>query len=266
MVPHDTALGHAVPLHTSGGGLVPRGTRVQVFDSIFEVFLLLGTLVGIVVVGYMGLKAYQYRRGADHDDGDVSRPVLGELPRGSEGGGKLFVSFGMSAIIVVSLISWTYLTLLYVEDPGQSAADPEALEVEVIGGQFSWTYVYPNGHQTNVLRAPADTDVHLTVTSRDVFHNYGIPELRVKSDAIPGQTTDTWFVAEEPGTYTAHCYELCGSGHSFMDGEVIIMEPAAFDEWYANTAASDDGTTGNASNASVSLAPGRLVAATGVGA
>ncbi|WP_277553101.1 cytochrome c oxidase subunit II [Halobaculum limi] len=240
-------LGYRFLLHTGGGGFVPRGTRVQVFDSIFEVFLVLGTLVGVVVVGYMTLKAYQYRRGADHDHADVDRPQVGELPRGSEGGNKLFVSLGMSAVIVVSLIAWTYLTLLYVEDPGRSAADPEAIEVDVIGGQFSWEFVYPNGHTSTTLRAPANTDVHLVVTSRDVFHNFGIPGLRVKSDAIPGQTTETWFVAEEPGTYQAHCYELCGSGHSYMDAEVIIMEQAAFEEWYAGTGA----TNASASNATV---------------
>ncbi|WP_284014193.1 cytochrome c oxidase subunit II [Halobaculum litoreum] len=267
MVPCDTVRGLALPLHTGGGGLVPRGTRVQVFDSIFEVFLVLGTLVGAVVLGYMGLKAFQYRRGAEHDDGDVSRPVLGELPRGSEGGGKLFVSFGLSAVVVVSLISWTYLTLLYVEDPGRSAADPEALEVEVIGGQFSWTFVYPNGHRSTVLRAPADTDVHLTVTSRDVFHNFGVPGLRVKTDAIPGQTTSTWFVADEPGTYAAHCYELCGSGHSFMDTEVVIMEPADYEAWYANTSASAGPANASAPNATVSDGPTRLpTTAKGVGA
>ncbi|MFC7068340.1 cytochrome c oxidase subunit II [Halobaculum lipolyticum] len=267
MVPFATVRGHGTVLHTGGGGLVPRGTRVQVFDSIFEVFLALGTLVGVVVLGYMVVKAYQYRAAADHDDGDVSRPVLGELPRGSEGGGKLFVSFGMSAIIVVSLVAWTYLTLLYVEDPGRSAADPDAIEVEVIGAQFSWTFVYPNGHRTNVLRAPAGTDVHLSVTSRDVFHNFGVPGLRVKSDAIPGQTTETWFVADEPGTYAAHCYELCGSGHSFMDTEVVIMEPDDYEAWYANTSASDGSTNASAANASGSDGPARLAAtAGGVGA
>ncbi|QZP37824.1 cytochrome c oxidase subunit II [Halobaculum magnesiiphilum] len=268
MIPCDAAAVHAVLLHTGGSGLVPRGTRAQVFNRIFEVFLILGVAVGVVVLGYMGLKAYQYRRGADHDHDDVERPQLGELPKGSEGGGKLFVSFGMSAVIVVSLISWTYLTLLYVEDPGSTAADPEAIEVEVVGGQFSWTFIYPNGHESDVLRAPTDTDVHLVVSSRDVFHNFGIPELRVKSDAIPGQTTETWFVADEPGRYQAHCYELCGSGHSYMDAQVVIMEEDAFEAWYANTSAPNGsaGDGGAETNASVSTTIDRVAAPAGVGA
>jgi cytochrome c oxidase subunit 2 len=82
---------------------------------------------------------------------------------------------------------------------------------------------------------PADTEIRLTVTSGDVFHNFGIPGLRVKSDAIPGQTTETWFVAEEPGRYQAACYELCGQGHSYMTSEVVVMSEEEYEKWYGQT-------------------------------
>ncbi|WP_396612505.1 cytochrome c oxidase subunit II [Haloferax sp. S1W] len=223
-------------------GLVPRGTRIIVFESIFEVFLLLGTLVGVVVIGYMLYNAYKYRSGSGKGEGVEDRPVLGELPAGGGGGRKLATSFFMSMIIVVSLISWTYLTLLYVEE-GPSADD--SLDVEVEGYQFGWRFTYPNGHTTDgVLRVPADQSVRLRVTSADVFHNFGIPALRVKTDAIPGQETETWFVANETGTYTAQCYELCGAGHSYMSAEVIVMPPDEYEEWYEST--------GNESSESVS--------------
>jgi cytochrome c oxidase subunit 2 len=214
-------------------GLIPRGTRTAVFGRIFEVFLLLGTLVGVVVVAYMVYNAYKYREGASHDH-DFDPPQLGELPGGSGGGRKLFTSFALSTVIVVSLVAWTYGTLLYVEDP----PSPE-MEVEVDGYRFGWEFTYPNGHQTDgVLRVPRDEVIRLRVTSSDVFHNFGVPELRVKSDAVPGQTTTTWFEAEETGNYTAQCYELCGSGHSYMTATVVVMEPDEYDEWYANTTAS----------------------------
>ena len=101
-------VGSVAPLQ---GGLVPRGTRTLVFESIFEVFLVLGTLVGIVVVGYMLYVAYRYRSGCGN--GAVTdAPVLGELPTGGGSGRKLFTSFFMSMVVVVSLVSWTYLTLL----------------------------------------------------------------------------------------------------------------------------------------------------------
>lgn len=230
-------------LHQDGGGLLPRGTRVEVFEQIYWVFLVLGTVVGVVVISYMVYNAYRYRAGSGHDDG--SRLPLGELPTGNEGGRKLFLSFGLSTIIVVSLIVWTYGTLLYVEaGPAAATGSGDHLEVRVEGYQFGWDFVYPNGHTDSTLRVPEGETVRLVVTSRDVFHNFGIPDFRVKTDAIPGQTTDAWFVADGVGTHRANCYELCGSGHSFMHADVVVMEPGAYDRWYANTTdGSGDGTS-----------------------
>jgi len=222
--------GRWLPVGSTAG--LPRSPANQ-FWEIFVVFVVLGTLVGIVVIGYMLLNAYKYRNGAGNGEkADVERPELGEKPSGSGGGKKLFLSFGISAVIVLSLIVWTYTALLYVEDTPQEAD----LTVEVTGQQFSWQFAYENGEtSTNTLRLPANSTVRLRITSSDVFHNFGIPDMRVKGDAIPGQVTDKWFVTETPGTHAAHCYELCGAGHSGMDAEVIVMEQDAFQEWYANS-------------------------------
>lgn len=226
-----------VALNT-GQGVLPAGTRIDVFHEIFLVFLVLGTLVGLVVISYMLYNAYKYRAGHGRPaDEGFDPPKLGELPQGGGGGRKLFVSFALSAVIVVSLIVWTYGTLLYVEDA--PAQEPDALEIQVEAYQFNFAFTYPNGHTVDgELRVPQGKMVKLVVTSRDVFHTFGAPGLRVKADAIPGQTISTWFVAEETRTYRAACYELCGVGHSWMTSEVIVMEPDAFEQWYANTTAS----------------------------
>lgn len=229
--------------------LVPEGSRAVVFRRIYEVFLVLGTAVGVIVITYMLWKAWKYRASADHGD-DAGRPELGELPSGGGGGRKLFLSFSLSAIVVVSLISWTYLTLLYVENPEPVQEEGEPLTIRVVGHQFFWEFVYPNGQSVNdTLRVPEDRRVRLVVTSEDVFHNFGIPELRAKSDAIPGQETETWFLAEEAATYQANCYELCGVGHSHMTATVQVLSQSAFQSWYQSagnesandTAASMDG-------------------------
>lgn len=215
------------------------------FTEIFLVFLVLGTLVGVVVMAYMMYNAYKYRDGAHRRDEEFDRPRVGELPTGEGGGKKLFVSFGISAIIVISLIGWTYGTLLYVESgpPAvEDEAEGESLEIDVIGQQFSWQFVYPNGHsERDQLIVPADTVVELHVTSDDVWHTFGAPELRVKADAIPGQVDETWFIAEETGEYEAWCYELCGVGHSRMTADVTVVDQEEFDEWYAQTEGESDG-------------------------
>ncbi|WP_227133538.1 cytochrome c oxidase subunit II [Halorubellus salinus] len=228
MVTLDTFVGAVV----GPAQLVPEGSRAVVFRRIYEVFLVLGTAVGVIVIAYMLWKAWKYRASADHGD-DADRPQLGELPSGGGGGRKLFLSFSLSAIVVVSLISWTYLTLLYVENPEPVQDEEEPLTVRVVGHSFFWEFVYPNGESVNdQLVVPEDRHVRLVVTSEDVFHNFGIPELRAKSDAIPGQETNTWLLAEETGTYQANCYELCGPGHSHMTATVQVVSQSEFQSWY----------------------------------
>lgn len=216
------------------------GWRAQadVFSELFLVFLIVGTAVGVVVVIYTLAHAYKYRDTGKETEG-FDAPRLGELPTGQGGGKskKLFMSFGLSAIIVISVVVYSYTLLLYVES-GPDQAEIEAdgnMDIHVEGFQFGWEYEYPNGQtEFDTLRVPAGENqvIRLHVTASDVWHNFGVTELRIKADAIPGQTSTTWFTADEPGTYTIECFELCGSGHSQMDGELVMMEPDEFDEWY----------------------------------
>lgn len=226
------------------------------FEQIYWAFTILGTLVGIVVMGYMLYTAIKYRDDGEEAE-DSDRPELGELPTGGGKGRKLFVSFAMSALIVISLIVWTYATLLYVENAvaqDQIGQNDDVLDVTVVGYRFGWTFAYEGGNETlrvdgqtwenvtivgddeaDVLRLPVDEKVRLTVVSRDVFHTFGVPALRAKTDAIPGQVTRTWIEASEPGqTYLAKCYEICGSGHSYMTSPVKTMTNESFQDWYAN--------------------------------
>jgi cytochrome c oxidase subunit 2 len=233
-----------VPLH---GGDVRA--PADVFNSIFEVFLILGTVVGVVVVAYTMYHALKYRRSASEEDpyaDSVERPRVGEKPTGGSGGRKVFYSFGISAVIVISLIAWTYTTLLYVENgPDDDRADIDAIEIDVEGFRFGWSFTYPNGYESSRLVVPQDRVIRLRVTSSDVFHNFGIPELRVKTDALPGRTTSAWFTASETGEYEAKCYELCGSGHSVMVAPVQVVSQSEYDEWYESTQESSNGTSAN---------------------
>lgn len=230
-------------------GIVPEGTRQEIFNMIFTVFLILGTLVGVIVIGYMVYNGYKYRDSRHREsESDIERPKLGELPEGGGGGRKLFLSLTLSAIIVISLIAWTYFALLYVEQGSASAGQSQGqeLQVTVTGYQFGWEFKYPNGYTTDgTLRVPQGERVSLTVTSRDVFHNFGIPAFKTKADAIPGQQTDTWFRPTKTGSYRAQCFELCGAGHSAMDAKVIVMRPQAYEQWYANTTPTNSSTEGN---------------------
>ncbi|ELY81352.1 cytochrome c oxidase subunit II [Natrinema gari] len=208
-------------------------TRVDVFEQIFRVFLGLGALVGIVVVAYTLYNAYKYRDTGKAEESD-DLPSVGELPTGGKGGKKLFLSFGISAIIVISLVIWTYGMLLYVEDPGDDARE-DALDIEVTGESFAWFFEYENGiESTATLRVPAGERVWVETTSGDVWHSFGIPDQRVKADAIPGEYDETWFEADESEAgqqQEIKCFELCGEYHTSMVGTLQIMDADEFDQW-----------------------------------
>lgn len=215
-------------------------TRVDVFEEIFLVFLGLGTLVGVVVIGYTLYNAYKYRDSGSESDKDT--PTLGELPTGGEGGKKLFLSFGLSAIIVISLVIWTYGMLLYVED-GPSESPEDAIEIEVEGAGFAWSFDYGEEYeiQRSTMTVPADTPIRIQVTSGDVWHAFGISDLRVKADAIPGEYDETWFVAEEAGeTHEIECFELCGDGHTQMTGTLEVLEQDEYDQWLEDQRADEE--------------------------
>ena len=216
-------------------------TRVDVFEEIFMVFLGLGALVGVIVIAYILYNAYKYRDdGTAADGGDA--PTLGELPTGGKGGKKLFLSFGLSAIIVLSLIVWTYGMLLYVEDGPEDDIDNIEYEVEVEGSGFAWFFEYAeiDGVEYDederiqsaaTMTIPAGEPVAINVTAGDVWHTFGVPEQRVKADAIPGEHDLTWFEVDEPGEYEIECFELCGPDHGQMTGTLEVLEQEEYDEW-----------------------------------
>lgn len=220
------------------GHVVPDGFRGQAntFEEIFLVFLILGTLVGVVVIGYMIYNAYKYRAAAT-PEAEFEAPEVGELPTGGAGGKKLFLSFAISAIIVIGLVAWTYTALLWVEAGAQEEVETE-YDIKIEGIQFGWGVEYPDGETTfNEVYIPADTMVGFEVTSGDVWHTFGVTELRLKVDAIPGQTSTAWVIEEEEGTYLAECFELCGEGHSTMEADVHVIDR---DEWESEFAESGD--------------------------
>jgi cytochrome c oxidase subunit 2 len=74
------------------------------------------------------------------------------------------------------------------------------------------------------------------MTSEDVIHSFYVPAFRVKGDVIPGRYSKIWFEATKTGTYHLFCAEYCGTKHSEMIGQVVVMEPADFQNWLSGGA------------------------------
>src|SRR2546426_1101772 len=78
--------------------------------------------------------------------------------------------------------------------------------------------------------------VKLIMTSEDVIHDVFVPAFRVKADVLPGRYTHIWFQATKPGRYHLFCAEYCGTKHSGMIGEVVVMEPSEYQTWLSGGA------------------------------
>jgi cytochrome c oxidase subunit 2 len=130
------------------------------------------------------------------------------------------------AMVMFGWGSWVYFQ--------QTRAPRGAMEVYIVGKQWMWKAQHIEGaREINQLHVPTNRNVKLIMTSQDVIHSFYIPAFRIKADVLPGRYTSTWFNATKPGRYHLFCAEYCGTQHSGMIGEIVVMEPAAYEEWLA---------------------------------
>ena len=142
-------------------------------------------------------------------------------------------------------------------------ADPSAMQVEAVGVQFQWYFRYPGADAafgqtrpelvepgagnplgldpadakgvddlvTSELVLPAGREVDLRLRAHDVIHGLFIPSMRIKQNALPGQTLHIHFTPEAPGTYAILCSQLCGLGHYRMQATLRVVSEDDFMRW-----------------------------------
>ncbi|MCY4095322.1 MAG: cytochrome c oxidase subunit II [Gammaproteobacteria bacterium] len=84
---------------------------------------------------------------------------------------------------------------------------------------------------SNVLHLPIDRNIKVVMRSKDVLHNFWVPEIRAKMDMVPGMITYFWFRPTRTGEFEILCAELCGRGHHIMRGEMYIDTQEDFETW-----------------------------------
>jgi cytochrome c oxidase subunit 2 len=115
-----------------------------------------------------------------------------------------------------------------------------AMNIYVVGKQWMWKAEHPGGqHEINALHVPTGRAVQLTLISQDVFHSFSIPAFRVKREAIPGRYSTVWFEPTVPGTYHLFCTQYCGTNHSAMIGDIVVMTPDDFKKWLDSSTSGD---------------------------
>jgi cytochrome c oxidase subunit 2 len=114
----------------------------------------------------------------------------------------------------------------------------ETLNIYVVGKQWMWKFQHLDGQrEINELHVPVGRAVKLITTSEDVIHDFFVPAFRIKADVLPGRYVNIWFQSTRPGRYRIFCAEYCGTRHSGMTGEVVVMEPSEYQTWLSGGAA-----------------------------
>jgi cytochrome c oxidase subunit 2 len=155
-------------------------------------------------------------------------------------------------LLFVGVASYQVMASPYVTAEAAGPADVAEGNVEHIEVQayrYGWTFYYNGSSFQNdaavtsstTLRMPANQDVRLQITSRDWLHAFHAPGLGLKSDAFPGQNNHLRTHVNNPGTYQLYCAEYCGSGHSKMLGEIVVMPQDEYDQWLSEQQNSSSG-------------------------
>ena len=189
-------------------------------------FVITATMLGaITVAGVIFIFLILYRRRAAR--GGYRSPD--ERPMHSRGGLSIWLELAVfGGLLSLFIAFWVIGFRQYVR---LQAVPDDAIEVYVSGKQWMWSFAYPNGGGSNgVLYVPVNRPVKLVMTSRDVIHSFYVPAFRVKQDVVPGRMTTLWFEARTAGTYQIFCTEYCGSGHSTMRGQVVVVPPQEFQQ------------------------------------
>lgn len=200
--------------------LEPDGPVADRIDDLFMPVFWVAVAIFVLVQGALIVAIVRFRRKSDD-----------EVPEQVHGNTRLEIGWTIVPAAILAVVAVP--TLAAVVDLAERPDDP--LEIEVFGAQWWWEYQYPNGVVgANELHIPTDTDILLTMTSRDVIHSYWIPKLVGKKDVVPGRITTMSFSAPEPGEYFGQCVEFCGTSHAYMRLRVFAHEPADYRAWLAN--------------------------------
>jgi cytochrome c oxidase subunit 2 len=144
--------------------------------------------------------------------------------------GHKTLEIGWTIAPVVILIGLLFLTVRAM-DGSDPPVDRDA-DVTIIGHQWWWEVRYPSGVVTaNEVHIPTGKPLVFRLESADVIHDFWVPELGRKMDAVPGRPVSIWLQANDPGTYVGTCAEYCGVQHAWMRTLVVAESPDAFAAW-----------------------------------
>ena len=186
-------------------------------DALYFFLLAISVFFSLLIAGLIVFYAIRYRRRDPMSVGEVIHEAM-----------ALEITWTVIPFII-SMVIFVWGASVYF---AMSRPPDETLNIYVVGKQWMWKFQHLDGQrEINELHVPSGRPVKLIMTSEDVIHDVFVPAFRVKADVIPGRYTNLWFQPTKPGRYHLFCAEYCGTRHSGMTGEVIVMEPSEFQAW-----------------------------------
>ena len=169
--------------------------------------------------------------------------------------GLIEVIWTVVPVLILVALAIPSIKLLYYVDVTPKAE----MTLKVVGHQWYWEYQYPDIQDSNntsfafdsyiipdkdlkpgqkrLLEVdnrvvlPVGTNIRVLTTSADVIHDWAMPALGIKIDAVPGRINETWLNIQRPGVYYGQCSELCGVGHGFMPIAIQAVTKEEYQQW-----------------------------------
>lgn len=165
----------------------------------------------------------------------------------------IITTIGVAALLAPGLVVW-----------GKFVNVPDGADVfEAVGQQWHWSFRLPGNDgkmgrsavelisernpfgldpndpfsqddiliNSNEMHLPINRPVKALLRSKDVLHNFAVPQFRVKMDLVPGLTSYLWFTPTRQGRFELLCEELCGMAHYTMRGYVVVDSTENYQKW-----------------------------------
>jgi len=192
-------------------------------DALYIFLVALSLFMSVAIFTMICIFALRYRRRKGREAEQIE--------------GSNVLEFTWSAIpLVIFLFIFAWGAVVYFKERTPPRG---ATQVYVVAKQWMWKLQHEEGQrEINELHVPVGRDVEMIMTSQDVIHSFYVPAFRIKQDVLPGRYTTLWFHATRSGTYHLFCAEYCGTQHSGMIGQVVVLEPAQYEAWLSGGLAS----------------------------
>jgi len=151
------------------------------------------------------------------------------------------IAGGLSVLVAIVFI----FGVIVSDGVKQATAEEgtEEIDVKAIGQQWLWRFEYPaqaggsfsEGIATifsySELVVPVDTKVNLSIDSTDVIHSWFVPALGPQVWAVPGEITETSFIADEEGLYHGRSTVFSGSAYPVMRASVKVVSADEYEDY-----------------------------------